>query len=460
MASSSSSQPTLFEEVQAKRAAKKLSRASSKPKAKAKAKDADAAGARQLARRTTEESAERSIKEHWPQSSLHWRMNARDSKGIKLIDVVVEAKRSVKKDAGRLGAVFWDGLRKRYPCDGASSSLSAEAKAMPVDAKLRDAAIKSVSHDTNVRSKGPLITWVRKCTKINKKELDCLCKLLMKFKPASQPTALTAVLATMKMIVRLGLEKEHAEIISNVAHLFDRCLVLSLASWRRGRLADDRWFRTWKGPAGLVIDTSAAERVWAARKSWKAVSKDVENLISTTEIGKKLFSWAAPYVTEERLRDHADDVTAKVLDGKMVDDAALKAWWDQNRQEADQAQAWSVLEHKRTAVFTYRGHDLEVEVSSWEQELSIYLAAYLKSRFVPTKLLPLSYEVDLVAFQQENPGEVAVGILEQYAAAREYTNELIAKQPQDGRVILDLLRRQQQVRHHLRCAPLLGWIDL
>ena len=130
--------------------------------------------------------------------------------------------------------------------------------------------VKKNSTDTNVRSKGPLIAWIRKCAKINAK--------------------------------------------------------------RRGRLSDDRWFRTWKGPAGLALDTTAAERVWAAKKKWKGgVSQDVTSLIATTELGKMLFSWAAPYVAVERLREFSDEQTKKFLEAPKIDENAIAKWWEVNR---------------------------------------------------------------------------------------------------------------------------------
>ena len=57
-------------------------------------------------------------------------------------------------------------------------------------------------------------------------------------------------------------------------------------------------------------------------------------------------------------------------------------------------------------------------VSSWEQEMAVYLACYLKSRFVPDKLAPLSFERDLIAFKPSKVGDVETDILESYAASR------------------------------------------
>ena len=228
--SSSSGQvpPTLFDEIMAKKEASKAKAKARGRSAKAKAK-AGEGSSRHLARRSTEDAAERSIAEHWPNSSLHWRMNARDDKGVKLIDVVVEAKRATKRGTGRLGSLFWDGLRKKYICDGSGGNIDDAVKKMPVDAKLRDAATKCLEKDTNSRTRAPLLAWLRKCKSCNERELECLCRLLHKLRPGSQPGALTCVLETMKLVMRLGLADKFRRIISDHGPLWDKCLVLSLS---------------------------------------------------------------------------------------------------------------------------------------------------------------------------------------------------------------------------------------
>ena len=185
--------------------------------------------------------------------------------------------------------------------------------------------------------------------------------------------------------------------------------------------------------------------MWSAKKKWGIIAKDVTTLISTTELGKKLFSWAAPCVAVERLRTLADEVTAKHLEPcKSINPDVIDQWWSEMRDESERQNASAVLGHKRVAEFSYRGIACEIEVGSWEQELSIYLACYLKSRFVPHKLLPVSFERDLVTFAPKQEGECDAKIVEQYVACREYVNELLEKHPQDGKVWMDVLRRQQQ----------------
>ena len=141
-------------------------------------------------------------------------MNAVDEKGVKLLDVVVEAKRATKRGCGRLGSMFWDGLRKKYVCDGVGGHMDEKVRSLPVDAKLKEAATKCLEKDTNSRSRAPLLAWLRKCQEINEKEFECLCRLLHKLKPSSQPGALTCVLESMKLVVRLGLQKQTSSIVA------------------------------------------------------------------------------------------------------------------------------------------------------------------------------------------------------------------------------------------------------
>ena len=122
--SGSKDAPTLYEQAQA------MAKKATKPRAKSKQLksaskvadekmgDDDVKPSRHLGRRNTEDAADRAIQEQFPHSSLFWRHNHRDADGHRLRDVVIAAKREVKRSRGRLGPTFWTSMRRRFQTGG------------------------------------------------------------------------------------------------------------------------------------------------------------------------------------------------------------------------------------------------------------------------------------------------------------------------------------------------------
>ena len=251
----------------------------------------------------------------------------------------------------------------------------------------------------------------------------------------------------MKAVVRCNMmaDETNRGIIRQAAHVFDQALCLSLASWRRGTMSDDRWLQVWQQCAALILDVPAAMCVYQARGSWSSVAAEVSKLCSQTHLGSRLFSWAQPHCTAAKLREHAQ----KLLDGlngvpRITKDHIAK-WWSEVRAEAASMEAETILNLKRECKMQYRGIVIGLQVSTWEQELYLMISAYLKSRYVGSAIDEVMFEKNLLDFKHQEAGEVDDDVVFEYKQGRGFVNELLSKHASRGAVVIDLLKREKQV---------------
>ena len=379
---------------------------------------------------------------------MFWRNNHADDSGAKLRDVVIEAKRECRRTRGRLGPSFWTSMRKRFKPDDSEITHDLPATTV-VNKRLRKAFKIASATNTTRRSKAPLLTWLRSCTEMGSRDLLALSRYVLKMKLGANSEMLSIALQFMKAVVRTNAAAEaaHAAIIRQIAHVLDRALCLSLASWRRGVMSDDRWLQVWGPCAALIMDTDAATRIYAARGSWTSVAKDVSNLCAQTHLGSSLFAWAQPHCTAAKLKEHAEKLLADMDKEAHITAGMVSKWWADVRAEASTMQADEILSHKREAKLSYRMAKISIEVGTWEDELFLILSAFLKTRFVGSKISEVAFEKSLLQYRRADPGSVEDSVIFSYVQGRTYVNELLAKHSQRGTVIVDLMRREKQVHN-------------
>ena len=262
----------------------------------------------------------------------------------------------------------------------------------------------------------------------------------MRLKLGSNKVMLSVALEYAKCIARTNaqVEPKHDAVIQHcqVAHVIDQALCLSLVAWRRGSLSDDRWLRLWAPAASLIMNVDMANKVYAATGKWSSVADDVTKLVATTHLGSALFAWALPSCVASRLRDHAEKLLGALAKEKTITTALIDGWWKQVRDEASTLKAEDVLSHRRLSTFEYRKSEVSIEVPTWEDELSLLLACWIKSRFCPSVIPELAFEKGLVKQEVDNPGKIDEQLVQVYVQGREYVSDLISRYPQQGTVLV------------------------
>ena len=278
---------------------------------------------------------------------------------------------------------------------------------------------------------------------VQEKEFSGICRLLNESNPATQPKSLTLALEVLKLVSRSGLKAKLQKTITESSHVFDQALACSLAGARKRLVQDEKWYAVWKPAISVVVDIAACDRIFEASK-WDSVSQDVARLTSLTSLGKALFGWAVVYCVADKLQCSAEEHLKALLAKAKIGPKEIEAWWDAVNKDAHDNDAFTCLNTKRQAKLSYRGRSVEITVHSWQHQLEIMLGCSLKSCLVGQALPEVTIEAGLIEHVPSTDLEVHPDVLLSYGNARLLANEMIAGQPQAGRVLIDLLCRELQ----------------
>lgn len=112
--------------------------------------------------------------------------------------------------------------------------------------------------------------------------------------------SLGVVVELMRFIVRLELQKVMQKEIGLLTEHFDLALCATFTSLRRTNMDADGWWDIYGKEASLVVDSVTVKLLLdAGEGSWAAFAPQIASVCALSNIGKELFGWAQPFISEK-----------------------------------------------------------------------------------------------------------------------------------------------------------------
>ena len=128
--------------------------------------------------------------------------------------------------------------------------------------------------------------------------------------------SLGVVVELMRFIVRLELQKVMQHEVGLLTEQFDMALCATFATLRRTKMDAEGWWTIYGKEASLVVDSVTVKLLLdAGSGSWAAYAPQIANVCALSNIGKKLFGWAQPFIISEKVATMIKTATGKVKGG-------------------------------------------------------------------------------------------------------------------------------------------------
>lgn len=408
--------------------------------------DAKVRQRRQLSRRKTDEQVDRSLREHfagWSTLETH----GTPIDGMTLVHRLKHDKRESKESGTRLGSSYWADLRQRYDGEAAwSQHLKVKEPGLPVADNLVEALRHASNPNVTKRTKAPLTNFLAGVRVLNQKEICGLMRYLLPIRPSTSPGATSLVVEFMKCVVRLKLSDSEGETIKLGHNLYDEALVAAYASMKREGISTGHFMEVYGDVADFVLDVKDVMRILEEKTSWGAVGSQLKRVVASSQLGAKMFGYAASEVCCEEFGAY--------LKGKLaaLPQAGLAlAMYNKLADECIQHAA-TMADHKsllreRTIVAPYRWLELSMQVQTAEEEVHLRLAAHFKARAAGGHLPALLAEQAVLP--EINQG-MAIAVVEEacckeWRLARLACNDMLAQQSCNAELMRETSARCQGV---------------
>lgn len=355
-----------------------MAKRAAKPVAKKATKDASSGSAskRRLQRRDTSEAAQRAIREHFPRASLvvteHFRVDGRTMKEMVKKDV-----RDARQTKARLGSGYWYNIQKKYV--GADQDLKVADESELICESLLAALRAATTPNTTTRTRAPLRAWLSSCRSVNQKTMVGLARHISGYKPLASSEGLGVVLDYMKMCSRLKGSSTawYDNELAHCADTMDDALCASWATLRREKISVKQWWSLHREVASLVVDAVDVDAIISKEGCYDSVAEALSRTTALTKVGAKLFGHATAHVVAGQLSQKTDELIRK-----MPKSLTEKHWTDLDaeiRTLALELDAARFMTERRTLSLQYRGLQIKVEASTWEDELAVRFALHCKA---------------------------------------------------------------------------------
>jgi hypothetical protein len=159
--------------------------------------------------------------------------------------------------------------------------------------------------------------------------------------------------------------------------------------------------------------------------------KELCDLVSNSQIGESLFSVQIQEILADSVKKALDTVIAQCLKGPAtITSNKLLAAQRKASLEAQRIQGLEFLPPRRLVLIDYRGLQVQMAVTSWQQEQHIRIGAAVRELAVQQKLVDLVFgEAFMVApgFVSQYSGELAEEVVASCKEARRILNASFAK---------------------------------
>jgi len=224
--------------------------------------------------------------------------------------------------------------------------------------------------------------------------------------------------------------------------------VASLAAMKKERLALKSFWLVHKSVAQLVVNADDVDKIMEQEGSWQPIADTVASVVDSSNLGTKMFGWLLSSIQAERM----EIFTEKVIQEKLSDTVEPNTVTEVHElcvQEAARLGALINLREKRDITLKYRGIELVCkDVKSYEEELNLRVAAFLKTRAVGGKVPVLVFENSVLeppSDEHAKDPRIHSKVLEEFAMARNTANEMLRDQVLSGELVKEMLTKRAQV---------------
>ena len=189
---------------------------------------------------------------------------------------------------------------------------------------------------------------------------------------------------------------------------------------------------------GLVLPMAAVSSVIEEHDSWLNVEDNLQAVVSSSCIGRKLFGFAIQQVLGQMVANKMHEALGSLWKQKAICEKEVLACKRSLLQQLEAVQNIDSLPAKRQIVVQYRGVDTNVRISGLAEEFDMRAAAKIKSEAAAAGDLPAIFcENDLVvAAFVGTKGKIKQDLLKQCIEARNVANgELAGTDCKDGETI-------------------------
>ena len=209
-----------------------------------------------------------------------------------------------------------------------------------------------------------------------------------------------------------------------------------------------RYTYTYKEVAGLVLCMSDVEQIMEQSGSWQPIATVLSRVVDSSMLGMKMFGWLLTPVLAESMQIFTDKCIDESLSGE-VNTASIEQCAADCLGEAVSLGALAVLGHRRDIKVSYRGMQLTVQdIRGYEEELTIRIAAKLKSRCVGAGVPLLVFESSVLGppqLEAKDAPKVQPEVLKDFKMARVTANEMLKKQVLSGELVKEMITTKGQI---------------
>ena len=148
-----------------------------------------------------------------------------------------------------------------------------------------------------MKSKEALISWCETTTTCNQREGVGIARIILSSSQVSGSPGHRLVIAWMKMIRRLQCQGLLQEVIDTLFGEHDQALEIAWLDMRKDRGTIARFVEEYNAITDFVLQHPTLTNIMNEAISWTNVSSELEEVVGTTLLGKRLFNHAMQEVS-------------------------------------------------------------------------------------------------------------------------------------------------------------------
>jgi hypothetical protein len=251
---------------------------------------------RQLNRRDTEQMVDRIIGEHF-EGFTKVQTDIMTVNGLTLRETLLQQKRAKKGEGRRLGTKLYAELRDAYALDSSPGKLLKVANPDEmVQQPLVEALAAASCANPAKRSKQPLYNFFSSVKDLNQKELVGLLRSISGVSVTKSVPARKHAFEVLKFLVNSDLDQKFAADILCLKHMFDEVLALTYISMKKEHMPIATWWQNFGEYVRVLGCKQDFDEIMQEETDWGNVAAQLKRVVSSTDLGQKMFGAAASMV--------------------------------------------------------------------------------------------------------------------------------------------------------------------
>ena len=216
------------------------------------------------------------------------------------------------------------------------------------------------------------------------------------------------------------------------------CPQAHTASTKQGAVKPKVFLDIHSDICGLILPMAAVEKVINEQTSWANVEADLQEVVSSSTLGRRLFGFALEQVLSSMVAIKMEEVLHELHLLPMINSSAIMSAKREIMLKVDAMQNIEIVPAKRTIKVEYRGVEFSISISGIAEEFDMRAAAFVKSEAASCgDIMPLFCENELVKDRSKGfKGKIHPDLLKHVNEARSVANaSLEGDACRDGRAI-------------------------